>query len=183
MDRLFRPKIHSFLTYFLLFSIGFKGGGAFLQHWTAQFFLLLGVMIAWGLIQPCISYWILRKFTKIDASTSVAIAACFGSVSVMTFAAGAAFLEKLNVPYETLVIAVLAMMEVPAIFSGLFISKSRNESLAPKTKNLWIHTLFNKTILMIFLGMAIGMICYRLQQTYIPAIISTLLNPLYVSFY
>lgn len=166
-DWLFRPKIHSFLTYFLLFSIGLKGGGAFLQHSTApHFFFLLGTMIAWGLIQPFISYWMLKKFTKTDTSTAAAIAACFGSVSVMTFAAATAFLDKLNIHYETLVIAVLAMLEVPAILSGLFIFKSRNNSLPScKEKNIWIHTLFNKSIVMIFLGMAMGVICYQLEAS------------------
>lgn len=130
MDWLFLPKIQAFLTYFLLLSIGIKGGGAFMKHSTApQFFLLLGTMIVWGVIQPFISYWFLRKFTKTDPSTAAAIGACFGSVSVMTFAAATNFLDKLDVPYETLVIAVLAMMEVPAILSGLFISKSRRAVL------------------------------------------------------
>lgn len=177
IDGLFRPKIHALLTYFLLFSIGLKGGGAFMQHSSNQFFSLLGIMITWGLTQPLISYWILRRFTKTDGSTAAAIAACFGSVSVMTFAAGAAFLEKLHVSYETLVIAILAIMEVPAIISGLFISKCRNESATHNTKNLWIHTLFNKTILMIFLGMAIGMICYQLKLSYLPAHILIVFKP------
>lgn len=178
MEGLFRPKIHAFLTYFLLFCIGLKGGGAFMQHSSApQFFMLLGIMVAWGLIQPFISYWFLRRFTTTDASTAAAIAACFGSVSVMTFAAGTAFLEKLDVPYETLVVAVLAMMEVPAILSGLFISKSRNVAVADTTKNLWIHTLFNKTIVMIFAGMAVGMICYRLQMGYLPSQVLIFFKP------
>ena len=174
---LFRPKIHSFLTYFLLFSIGLKGGGAFMQHMTNDFLLLLGVMLAWGLIQPFISYWILRKFTKTDSATASAIAACFGSVSVMTFIAATAFLEKLHVPYETLVVAVLAMMEVPAILSGLFISKWRKKSVVDNTKNLWVHTLFNKTIFMLFLGMATGMICYWLQLSSVPAHILIVFKP------
>jgi hypothetical protein len=177
MNWLFRHKFHSFLTYFLLFSIGLKGGGAFMEHSTSAFFSLLGTMIAWGLVQPFISYWILRKFTKIDSSTAAAIAACFGSVSVMTFIAATAFLEKLHVPYETLVIAILAMMEVPAILAGLFISKWRSESVVYNTKNLWIDTFFNKTILMIFLGMANGMIFYRLQLSYLPANILMVFKP------
>lgn len=164
---LFRPKIHSLLTYFLLFSIGLKGGGSLMQHWNADFFLLLGIMIAWGLIQPFISYLILRKFTKTDKATAAAIAASFGSVSVMTFVGATAFLDKLDVPYETLVVAILAMMEIPAILSGLFISKWRNKSVTYDTESLWIHTLFNKTLLMIFLGMAIGIISYRLHMSYI----------------
>jgi hypothetical protein len=95
----------------------------------------------------------------------------------MTFAAGTAFLDKLHIPYETLVVAVLAMMEVPAILSGLFISKTRNESSVLKTKNLWIHTIFNKTILMIFLGMAVGMICHRSDLSYLFPKILILFKP------
>lgn len=177
MDGLFRPKIHSLLTYFLLFAIGLKGGVAFMEHSTSSFFLLLGIMLAWGMIQPFISYGILRKFTKTDPATAAAIGACFGSVSVMTFVAATAFLEKLQVPYQTLVIAVLAMMEVPAIVSGLFLAKWRKESAAPSTKNLWLHTLFNKTILMIFLGMAIGILCYRFQLSYLSANVLLLFKP------
>ncbi len=163
----FPQKVHSFLTYFLLFSIGLKGGGAFMQHLTLQFFLILGIMIVWGLIQPFISYWILRKFTKTDSPTAAAIAACFGSVSVMTFTAGSAFLEKFQIPYEKLVIAILALMEIPAILSGLFISTWKKDSIGCSKKNLWLHTLFNKSILTIFFGIAIGMIFYQLDLSYI----------------
>lgn len=177
MDYLFRSHIHSLLTYFLLFAIGLKGGAAFIQHSTSQFFSLLGIMLAWGLIQPFISYWILRKWTQTDQPTAAAIAACFGSVSVMTFVAGTAFLEKLQVPYQTLVIAVLAMMEIPAILSGLFISKWKNESFARNRKNLWIHALFNKTILMIFFGMAIGIISYQFKLSYVTTNILILFKP------
>lgn len=174
---LFRPKIHALLTYLLLFSIGLKGGEAFMQNSTTQFFLLLASMVVWGLLQPFISYWLLRKFTTTDTSTAAAIASCFGSVSVMTFVAATALLEKLHVPYETIVIVVLAIMEAPAILSGLFISKWKNESIAHHTKNLWIHTFFNKTILMIFLGMGIGMLCHKLQLTHLPAHILTGFKP------
>jgi hypothetical protein len=75
------------------------------------------------------------------------------------------------------VIAVLATMEVPAIFSGLFLSKWKNESAVLNTKQLWTHTLLNKTILMIFSGMAIGMICYRWQLSYLPTHILSVFKP------
>lgn len=180
---LFRPKIHSMLTCILLLLIGLKGGVAFSQNSVApQFFTLFGILIVWGLIQPFISFWILTKFTKIDAPTAAAISACFGSVSVMTFASGTAFLEKLQVPYQTVVIAMLAIMEVPAILSGLFISKSRNMPAGDKTKNLWIHTLFNKSILLIFLGMAIGMIFDRLHFASLTNHILFLFRPLLCLF-
>ena len=154
-----------------------------MQHSNApQFFLISASMIAWGFIQPFISFWLLKKFTKANTSTATAIAMCFGSVSVMTFAAGAAFLEKLGVSYQNLVIAVLAIMEVPAIFSGLFISKSSKMSIENKTKNLWLHTLFNKTILMIFLGLAIGIACHQLQVNNIPSTILFFFKPFLALF-
>jgi hypothetical protein len=170
-------KIRSLLTYLLLFCIGLKGGGAFMQHLTNDFLLLLGVMVVWGFIQPFISYWILRKFTKTDTATASAIAACFGSVSVITFVGATAFLENLHVPYETVVVAVLAMMEVPAILSGLFIFKWKKQSVINDSKNVWIHTLFNKTILMIFLGIAVGMICSQLEMSYLSARILMVFKP------
>lgn len=170
-------KIRSLLTYLLLFCIGLKGGGAFMQHLTNDFLLLLGVMVVWGFVQPFISYWILRKFTKTDTATASAIAACFGSVSVINFVGATAFLEKLHVPYETVVVAVLAMMEVPAILSGLFIFKWKKQSVINDSKNVWIHTLFNKTILMIFLGIAVGMICSQLKMSYLSARILMVFKP------
>lgn len=177
LNWLFFSKIHSVLTCFLLFCIGLKGGISFIQHSTSQFFSILGIMVAWGLIHPFISYGILRRFTRIDSPTAAAIAACFGSVSLMTFAAGTAFLEKLNIPYQTVVIPILAIMEIPAIFSGLFISQWRGEPSAQHAKNLWIHTFFNKTILMIVLGMVSGICCYPVGLNYMPANILSIFKP------
>jgi hypothetical protein len=165
MNFLFRKNFHSLLTCFLLFCVGLKGGGSLMQHSTPQFFSLLIILIGWGLIQPFISYKILRKFTSTDSSTAAVIAACFGSVSLMTFAAAVTFLEKLNIPYETLVIPILAILEIPAIFSGLFISSWKNHPDSPLTKNLWVHIFFNKSILLIFVGLATGVILYKLNAS------------------
>lgn len=163
LERLFHRSAHTLLTYLMLFFIGLKGGGALMEHSSSQFFLILAVMIFWGLAQPILSYGILRKFTNIDTSTAAAIAACFGSVSVMTFAAAAAFLEQLQVSYQGLVIAILAIMEVPAIISGLFIFQSNSGIDMDKAKNFWIHVFFNKTILMILLGLILGVIFHYLK--------------------
>lgn len=174
-------KLHSFLTYFLLFSIGLKGGGSFIEHSSCHFFLLLAVMLVWGLIQPFISYCLLKKWTKIDSATAVAIAACFGSVSLMTFAAGAAFLEKLSISYQGFIIPILAMMEIPAIFSGLFIAKWQRQVGSHNIKNLWTHTLFNKAIVTIFLGMGVGIICSHWEYSHLSSGILIAFKPsLYV---
>jgi hypothetical protein len=160
IDGLFSSKIHSFITQFLLFLIGFKGAKAIWEDGSINFIPLLLTMIVWGCIQPMISYSLFKKFSKIDSPTAIACAACFGSVSVMTFISGTAFLEKLNVPFQPFIISTLAIMEIPSIVSALFIYRLSNKELFYNTKNLWIHTLLNKTILMIVLGMTIGAICH-----------------------
>lgn len=162
LKRLYHPKIQSLLIYYLLLAIGLKGGSSFVDHATTHFFFLLSSMMLWGILQPFVCYWLLRKFTQLDAATSAAIGCCFGSVSLMTFAAGTAFLDNQQVPYETVVIPLMAIMEIPAIFSGVFISKWKNLSSKVSSTNLWIHTLVNKTILVIFFGLVIGWIFRRL---------------------
>lgn len=139
---LFRPKISSFLTFFLLFSIGLKGGRSLIEHANIQALYLLSLLAAWGLIHPFLSYGILRRFTKVDKMTAAAISACFGSISVMTFMAAANFLEKLEIPYDSLVIAALAIMEVPAIISGLFLSTTSGAAQNRSLKKIGHEVFF-----------------------------------------
>lgn len=153
----FNGRIISFLTFTLLFSIGLKGGTSLIQHSSYGIFSMLGLLIAWGLIQPFLSYMILKKFTKLDSATAAAVAACFGSISVMTYIAGATFLDKLDVGYDGLVVAALAVMEVPAIISGLYIFKLFNNTNNAK-QNLLKEAIFNKTVLTIIMGMIIGIV-------------------------
>jgi hypothetical protein len=181
LTKLLRASEQNILIYFLLFSIGLKGGSSFQGGIGVKFFYLLGLLIAWGLLQPFLSFWILRKFTKIDSSTAAVIASCFGSVSLVTFAAATAFLEKLHICYESLVISLLAIMEIPAIFSGLFISKWQNLSQNQKTKGLLKHTFFNKTIGLIIFGLISGIVCNYLDFQVFTANIKKLFIPcLYV---
>lgn len=171
----FSSKLSSLLTFFLLFGIGFKGGISFIEHSGYHLILILGVLILWGLLQPFLSYGILRKFTQIDKATAVAIAACFGSISVMTYAAGSTFLEKLQVEYDGLVVAALAVMEIPAIISGLYIAKLFQP--VHEQKHILKEVVLNKTVLMIFSGMVVGMIVTYMKWSGVSIIILTLFKP------
>lgn len=175
-------RINSTLILFLLFSIGLKGGGSLIAHSGYRIFLILILLTILGLVQPLFSYGILRKFTKIDSSTAVAIAACFGSTSVMTYVAGVNFLEKLDIRYEGLVAAALAIMEVPAIISGLFIFRYFNKTSNTAMKKLVIDAILNKTVLIILGGMIFGGICYLFQWETLPAKISILFKPILCLF-
>ena len=77
-----------FISIYLLFSIGFKGGQE-LAHSTFGseifFSLLFGLLIA-SLI-PVYTFFILKR--KLNASDAGAVAATYGSVSAVTFVSAA----------------------------------------------------------------------------------------------
>jgi hypothetical protein len=56
--------------------------------------------------------------SSLDRETRAALAAHYGSVSLGTFAAALAFLDGLGIPYNPMVMAWVALMELPAILLG-----------------------------------------------------------------
>lgn len=111
------------LALYLMAAIGLKGGSALaLQGMDASLVLALaaGAVLSAGL--PFVAYGFLRRLSAINTVNAAAIAAHYGSVSVVTFAAGVEMLDRAGMPYEGYMPAVLAIMETPAIVSGLFIA-------------------------------------------------------------
>ena len=117
-------QISRYLSIYLMMAIGFKGGVAIAE--TAEFSPQIIVTIVAGLVtgftQPFLGYVLLRWTTRLDRPTAAAIAAHYGSISMVTFVTAASFLEANEVFYAGYIVAVLALMEAPAILTGLFIA-------------------------------------------------------------
>ena len=81
-----------FISLYLLFAIGFKGGQE-LSHepFTREVgtSLIFGILIS--LLIPVYSFFILK--TKLNVFDAGAVAAAYGSVSAVTFVTAASFLE------------------------------------------------------------------------------------------
>lgn len=107
-----------FISLYLLFSIGFKGGQE-LGHqpigMEVVFSLLFGAVIA--AIVPFYSFFILKR--KLSISDAAATAASYGSVSAVTFVTASAFLEAQQLHFSGHMVAVMALMESPAIIVGV----------------------------------------------------------------
>ncbi len=154
------------LTILILFEIGFKGGAPLVDSLlgSAQIFArLLGFLICWGFIQPFLSFYLLSSFTKVDKATCAAISASFGSISVMTMIAAFSFLEQIQVQYDPAIFAILAIMEIPAIFSGLFLAKwyCKDDSFDVNStsfkKIIW-ESIMNKVMIALIGGLILGSI-------------------------
>ncbi|MCI5059150.1 MAG: sodium-dependent bicarbonate transport family permease [Flavobacteriales bacterium] len=153
------PKTSSqFISLYLLFSIGFKGGqelahgGLTLEVLTA---VVLGVVLA-ALI-PLYVFFITRK--RLGAQNAGAVAAAYGSISAITFITGISFLEHLDIEFHSHMIAVMTFMEAPAIVVGMFLMKKfAPDSQTASIKDVLKHALTNGSVFLIAGSLIIGFV-------------------------
>ncbi len=154
-------SISSYLSIYMMVAIGFKGGVA-ISTTTSIDSKILSIIIAGVFIsffQPFLSYYLIKYTTKIDSHTASTIAAQYGSISIVTFVAGETFLQTNNVEYGSYIIAILALMEAPAIISGLFIANKAIPSIyssSHKIGDIAKEILVNGTILLLLGSFIIG---------------------------
>jgi uncharacterized protein len=91
-----------------------------------------------------------------------AIAAHYGSVSVVTFATASEVLTRSGIPAAGYMVAVLALMETPAIVSGLTLARRSVTSSADKTQraggHLWHEVFLNGSVVLLIGAFSIGLI-------------------------
>jgi hypothetical protein len=151
------PNSSKFISLYLLFSIGFKGGQELAHsHFTMEIVwsVVFGVFIA--LLIPVYSFFILKK--KFNIYDSGAIAAAYGSVSAVTFVTAATFLELQDITFSGHMVAVMALMEAPAIIVGVILIRMFNKKAETKTSMLSLvqHSFTNGSVLLILGSLIIG---------------------------
>jgi hypothetical protein len=147
-----------FISLYLLFAIGFKGGQE-LAHaqigWQVVLIALFGMAMATCI--PLYSFFILKR--KMSIENAGAIAAAYGSVSAVTFITSAEFLEFKAMEFGGHMVAVMALMEVPAIVVGVllikFFSQGENQP-AMSMRSIVHHALTNGSVLLIVGSLVIG---------------------------
>jgi hypothetical protein len=91
--------------------------------------------------------------------TAAATAAHYGSVSVVTFAAGSEFLRTLGVEFSGHMAAVLALMETPAILAALLIAGSSARDPGARFKpELWREVLLNGAAVLLVGSFFVGLL-------------------------
>ena len=114
------PAIAKFLSLYLLFNIGTRGGEE-LSHsgFSANVWQVLLVCIAVSFLTPFVVYRLLRW--RLKPADAAAVAASYGSISAVTFATALSFLEVQRVAFGGHMVASMALMESPAIMAGLLL--------------------------------------------------------------
>lgn len=150
-----------FISIYLLLSIGFKGGNE-LSHSTFST-EILGCMFLGFLLSsliPFLAFFVLKS--KVGIKNAGAIAASYGSVSAVTFVTAVSFLEFEGVSFDGYMIAVMALMEAPAIVAGIFLiqlfSNTKKEQTSTKNpfREVFLHSINNASVLLILGSLLIG---------------------------
>ncbi len=157
------PKqFYEAITIYLLFAIGFKGGVEIAQIGLAAMILPAIASVLLGLFIPLYCYPLLRRFGNFSRENAASIAAHYGSVSAVTFAAALAMLDTLGIAYDGFMNALLALMESPAIILGVVLAGRARHLESPGEKSSVDWTFFlreaflSKSVVLLIGGLLIG---------------------------
>ncbi|KQK27285.1 sodium-dependent bicarbonate transport family permease [Chryseobacterium aquaticum] len=151
------PNSSKFISLYLLFAIGFKGGQELShEHFTAEIGWSMLFGIALSLVIPLYTFFILKK--RLSVYDAGAIAAAYGSVSAVTFVTAASYLESQQMTLHGHMVAIMALMESPAIIMGLVLLSvfGKEEGNEIKKRTAIKHSFTNGSVLLILGSLVIG---------------------------
>lgn len=111
-----------FLSVYLLLAIGIKGGVALRDAHLADVIAPAFAAILLGCLIPIAAFGALHWLTRLSRLDRGALAAHYGSTSLVTFTAALSILEIAKIPFEGYVATLLTIMEVPGIIVGLLLA-------------------------------------------------------------
>lgn len=147
--------VYQGLSIYLLLGIGIKGGVALSESSAAEITLpLIGTLFI-GLLVPVLAYLLLGGVTKLDGINKGAVAAHYGSTSLVTFTAALVLVESSGYTIEGYVTTLLAVLEIPGIVVGLLLA-SRALGRSVNWSEALREVLTGKSILLLAGGLALG---------------------------
>jgi len=144
------------ISFVLLLAIGLKGGFALQKTGLEGTGLPILATLALGSLIPLIAFALLKFVRKLSLIDRGAIAAHYGSTSLVTFTAALVFLDSANIEYDGLVTTLLVVMEVPGLLIGILLAKGGMSAL--KDRELLKEVFFGKTVLLLLGGVVMGFI-------------------------
>ena len=148
--------LYETLSIFLLIAIGLKGGVELSKSPLMTVLPSALTIVLVGALIPLLAFPVLYYMGKFSRPDAASIAAHYGSVSVVTFSVGVAFLGNLKTDYEGYMIVFLVLLEFPALMLGVLLARWGQGNV------LWgklLHEVFfGKSIFLLVGGLLIGYI-------------------------
>ena len=146
------------LSLYLMAAIGLKGGVQVAQAgFTPQLLQVsaAGLVLSFGL--PVIAFALLRSFARLDRLNAGAVAAHYGSVSIVTFVTASDALTRAGLAPAGFMVAVMALMETPAIITGLLLARGQGALAAGGRGKLLHEVLLNGSVVLLLGAFGIGL--------------------------
>lgn len=151
------PKLFSL---YLIIAIGYTGGTKLAHSGLSGTVLLyIAAAMLMALVVPVVVFFVLRRILSVyDAA---AMAATYGSISIVTFIVGTEFLTRNGETYGGYMVAIMSLMESPAIVAGIFLVRlfaPRRSLAAPKTTaaSLLRESFLNASVFLLLGSLLIG---------------------------
>jgi len=150
------------LSIYLLIAIGFKGGYEISKSGIdAEIIRAAMLAVSLAALIPVFVFTVLKLIFRFDTINAGALAAHYGSVSVVTFVTATLVLEKSGVAFSGYMVGMMALMEFPAILIAiLMVNLFRKERHSKKgSMKMLIHeSLTNQSVVLLIGGMVTGYI-------------------------
>ena len=149
-------SIYQFISIYLLFGIGLKGGHS-LKSVSFENILAPGLAtLACGLIIPLLAFFALKLIRALNDVDRGSIAAHYGSTSLVTFSAALLFMESNSIFVEGFAPALLTILEVPGLIVGIFLANQSHQHPDVRWGKTLQEVILGKTVLILMGGMLIG---------------------------
>jgi uncharacterized protein len=145
------------LSLYLVLAIGFKGGVQLRAEGVGGEVLLAAVVaVLLGAAMPLLAFALLRFMTRVGPVDAAAIAAHYGSVSVVTFLAATAFLDLVGEGAEGYMVTLLALMESPGIVVGIILARRYGAERSEHGHSILRESLTNGSLMLLIGALLIG---------------------------
>lgn len=153
------------MSIYLMAAIGLKGGAEVsASGFTPDLAFAALAGLALSFLIPIPAFLLLRSVGGLSRVDAGAVAAHYGSVSVVTFVTAQELLGGQNLSPAGYMVAVMALMETPAIISGLLLARGRNgpsngvAAAAPAGNGMLHEVLTNGAVILLVGAFIIGLI-------------------------
>lgn len=149
------------LAIYLMMAIGLKGGVEMSKTaLSSDIFAIAGVALILSFGMPFLAYMMLRVTSKMSRIDAAATAGHYGSISIVTFVAGTQALQIAGIVTSGYMVAMAALMEVPAIMSALLLArrgmKKEGEVAGSEKGELFREVFLNASVVVLVGALAIG---------------------------
>jgi len=115
--------VYRAFSIYLLLAIGLKGGVALREAGISGLVAPALAGITLGVLIPIAAYHALNLLTRLSALDRGAMAAYYGSTSLVTFTAALTLVETIGLPIEGHVATLVVIMEIPGLVVGLTLAQ------------------------------------------------------------